>query len=226
MTHYESIAGLQVASELAAFVRDEALSGTELAADEFWTGFAAIVADLTAPNRDLLAERDRLQQQIDEWHHGHEGQPADTSAQREFLTAIGYLLPDVADFEVSTTDVDAEIATLAGPQLVVPVLNARFALNAANARWGSLYDALYGTDAIPEDDGAERSSAGYNEVRGARVVAYVRRFLDEVAPLTNGSHTDATRYAIADGALEVTGADGTTATLAGPARLHGFTGAS
>jgi malate synthase len=226
MTDYTTIAGLQVATELAAFVADDALIGTALTAEQFWAGFAAIVADLTEPNRDLLTERDRLQQQIDEWHRERAGQQAETDAQREFLAEIGYLLPEVDDFQVSTTGVDPEIATLAGPQLVVPVLNARFALNAANARWGSLYDALYGTDAIPEDGGAERSSDGYNEVRGARVVDYVRRFLDEVAPLTSGRHTDATRYAVADGALVVSVADGATATLAGPARLRGFTGAA
>jgi malate synthase len=226
MTDYTTIAGLRVATELATFVADDALTGTDLTAERFWAGFAAIVADLTEPNRDLLTERDRLQQQIDEWHRERAGQPLEADAQRGFLTEIGYLLPAVEDFQVSTTGVDPEIATLAGPQLVVPVLNARFALNAANARWGSLYDALYGTDAIPEDGGAERSSAGYNEVRGARVVDYVRRFLDEVAPLTSGSHTDATRYAVADGALAVSVAGGATATLAGPARLHGFTGAA
>ncbi|HZZ97299.1 MAG TPA: malate synthase G [Jatrophihabitantaceae bacterium] len=226
MTEYTTIGSLRVATELATFVAEDALASTDLTAEQFWAGFATIVADLTAPNRDLLAERDRLQHQIDEWHREHAGQPSDLGAQREFLTEIGYLLPEVDDFQVTTTGVDPEIATLAGPQLVVPVLNARFALNAANARWGSLYDALYGTDAIPEDGGAERTSAGYNEVRGARVVAYVRRLLDDVAPLTSGSHTDATRYTVADGALVVTTADGASTTLAGPARLHGFTGSA
>ena len=224
MTEYVAVAGLQVATELAAFVEDDALTGTGLAADRFWLGFAAILADLTGPNRTLLAERDHLQRQIDEWHRGHAGQPPEPTAYRNFLAEIGYLRPEPAAFEVSTANVAAEIATLAGPQLVVPVLNARFALNATNARWGSLYDALYGTDAIGEDAGAERSAAGYNEVRGARVVGYVRALLDEIAPLTEGSHSEVTRYAVDGGALAATLLDGRTATLVGPARLRGFTG--
>lgn len=161
--------GLQVAAELAEFVRREALPGTGVEEGAFWRDFAAIVDDLTPKNQALLEKRDALQRELDDWYRDH-GAPVDLEAYTAFLREIGYLLPEGPAFQVSTADVDPEIAAVAGPQLVVPVTNARYALNAANARWGSLYDALYGTDAIPEEGGAERSN-GYNPVRGARVVA-------------------------------------------------------
>ena len=190
--------------------------------DAFWTGFAALVRDLAPRNAELLAHRDELQRQIDEWHLSQAGKPHDDAAYQDFLRGIGYLLPEPAPFEVGTTNVDAEIAGMAGPQLVVPVMNARYALNAANARWGSLYDALYGTDALPETDGAERGR-GFNKVRGAAVVKRARAVLDLAVPLANGSHTDATGYAVKDGALAVSTRSGTT-TLKTPGKFAGYRG--
>ncbi|TIM03803.1 MAG: malate synthase G, partial [Mesorhizobium sp.] len=166
------------------FVAREALPGTGIEADAFWNGFSAIVHDLAPKNRALLAKRDAIQEQIDGWYREH-GAPVDMEAYKGFLKEIGYLVSEGAAFSVSTDNVDPEIADVAGPQLVVPVMNARYALNAANARWGSLYDALYGTDAIPETDGAEKGK-GFNPARGAKVVAWTKTFLDEAAPLTLG----------------------------------------
>jgi len=214
-------AGLRVARELYDFVA-EALPGTGIDADAFWTGFASLLQDLGPRNAELLARRDELQQQIDDWHLSQAGKPHDAAAYEDFLRGIGYLLPEPPPFEVSTTNVDAEIASTAGPQLVVPVMNARYALNAANARWGSLYDALYGTDALPETDGAERGH-GFNPVRGAAVVKRARAVLDLAAPLAGGSHADATGYAIQDGALSVTTKGGMT-DLATPSKFAGYRG--
>jgi malate synthase len=216
--------GLKVARALHAFVEQEALPGTGVSADAFWNGFGALVRDLTPQNRALLARRDALQAQIDEWHKARRGQPHDAAAYEAFLRGIGYLVPEPASVSVETSGVDDEIAHIAGPQLVVPVMNARYALNAANARWGSLYDALYGTDAIPEDGGATRSG-GYNPVRGARVVARARQFLDESFPLAGASHADVTLYAVKDGALAATLKSGASAGLADPARFAGYRGA-
>jgi malate synthase len=194
------IGGLQIARELHDFVETEALPGTGLDSSAFWAGLEAIAADLMPRNRALLAERDRLQTELDDWYRDHAGHPWDADGYRAHLERIGYLLPEPTGVTVTTADVDPEIAELAGPQLVVPVTNARYALNAANARWGSLYDALYGTDALP---GAARPG-GYDRERGAQVVAEVRRLLDEFFPLARGSHARATRYTVVDGALAVT----------------------
>ncbi|MBS0560677.1 MAG: malate synthase G [Proteobacteria bacterium] len=221
---FVEVAGLKVARQLHEFVATEALPGTGVDPLAFWQGFAAIFADLAPRNAALLAKRDDLQKQIDAWHAAHRGQEFDVAAYTDFLRGIGYLVPEPADFAVTTAGVDPEFASIAGPQLVVPVMNARYALNAANARWGSLYDALYGTDAIPEDDGATRSG-GFNPVRGAKVVARAREFLDEAFPLAGGaSHRDAARYALNGAALAVTLASGAVATLADPAQFVGYRG--
>ncbi|MBD3766007.1 MAG: malate synthase G [Rhodobacterales bacterium] len=189
--------GLQVAAELAAFVEDRALPGTGVSPETFWAGLAATLQAMGPRNRALLDRRAALQQQIDEWHRARRGRPHDAAAYRAFLTAIGYLVPEGPDFTVDTANTDPEIATVPGPQLVVPVMNARYALNAANARWGSLYDALYGTDAL----GDAPAPGGFDAARGARVVAWGRAFLDDVLPLAAGSHADVTGYRVQDGAL-------------------------
>ena len=184
-----TIGSLQVNSEFYAFVVEELLPVTGLDADSFWSGVESIIDDLTPINRDLLAKRDVLQQKIDGWHKARAGEAIDHDEYVGFLRDIGYLVEPGGPFQISTENVDEEIAEIAGPQLVVPVSNARFALNAANARWGSLYDALYGTDVISEEDGRERGGA-YNAVRGAAVIAYAAEFLDRAIPLTEGSHAD------------------------------------
>jgi malate synthase len=198
-----TVGNLRVAKVLHDFVTNEALAGTGLDPDSFWAGVDKIVADLTPRNQDLLARRDDLQAQIDKWHRQRVIEPVDVEAYQQFLVDIGYLQPEPADFTVTTSGVDDEITTTAGPQLVVPILNARFALNAANARWGSLYDALYGTDVIPESDGAEKGTS-YNRVRGDKVIAYARAFLDEAVPLASGSYTEAIGFKVEDGQLLVT----------------------
>ena len=178
--------------------------------------------DLAPVNRGLLARRKALQAEIDAWHKARRGEPIDADAYRAFLADIGYLVPEGPDFTIETSHIDEEIAQIAGPQLVVPVTNARYALNAANARWGSLYDALYGTDAIPEDDGAMRSG-GYNPARGAKVIAWTRAFLDETAPLAAGSHGDATAYRVEGGVL-VADLPGGGSPLAEPGLFAGYRG--
>ncbi|MGR0185595.1 malate synthase G [Azospirillum aestuarii] len=223
MTERIQVGGLQVATELHRFIENEALPGTGVTPEQFWSGLDAILHDLAPRNRALLAKRDQLQAQIDEWYRGRRGQPLDRAAHTEFLKEIGYLLPEGPDFAVTTENVDPEISTTAGPQLVVPVMNARYALNAANARWGSLYDALYGTDAIPDTDGAERT-AGYNPKRGEKVIAFARDVLDRAAPLSDGSHADAAGYTVDNGRLVVALKDGRSTGLAEPERLVGYTG--
>jgi malate synthase len=215
--------GLQVAEGLYNFITDEAIPGTGLSSDTFWAAMDSIIHDLAPRNRELLAKRDHIQAQIDQWHLDRKGQAFDLNAYKAFLTEIDYLLPEGDDFVAETTDVDPEMATMAGPQLVVPVMNARFALNAANARWGSLYDALYGTDAISNDGGAEAGKT-YNPVRGAKTIAFARNFLDQSAPLASGSHKDSTGYSIAEGALVISLRDGSQTTLAHPEKLIGFKG--
>ena len=216
------VGGLQVADVLHAFVRDEALPGSGVDESAFWAGFEALLTDLVPRNQALLAVREQLQQQLDDWHEQHPGAVRDPAGYEQLLRDLGYLVEEPADFTIETAGVDEEVATQAGPQLVVPMLNARFAANAANARWGSLYDALYGTDVLPEDDGTQRGSA-YNPVRGAAVVARARAFLDEHFPLATGSHADATGYRVQDGALVVALADAESA-LADPAQLVGHRG--
>lgn len=217
------VGALSVTTVLHDFVTAEALPGTGIDADAFWTGLEALVRDLAPRNRELLQLRDRLQGQIDAYHRRNAGKPLDMAHYQRFLNEIGYLVPQSQDFVIGTANVDDEIATIAGPQLVVPVSNARYSLNAANARWGSLYDALYGTDAIPEDGGATRGG-GYNKLRGERVVAYARHVLDKAAPLQQGSHADAVSYAVESGSLFVTLAAGGRTELKDPARFVGHLG--
>ncbi|MEO5772120.1 MAG: malate synthase G [Burkholderiaceae bacterium] len=218
MTDRTSLHGLQVANELQRFIDDEVLPGTGIAPDAFWLGFGALVRELAPQNAALLVERERLQTELDGWHAAQPGPIADMGAYRAFLERIGYLVPVPKAARATTQNVDAELARQAGPQLVVPITNARYALNAANARWGSLYDALYGTDALPETPGAERGR-GYNPARGAQVMAYARGVLDQAAPLAQGSHVGSTAYRVAAGQLVVTLADGSTSGLADAARL-------
>ncbi len=215
--------GLQVDRELYDFINDEALPGTGVSAEAFWSGFDRLIHDLGPRNRQLLDKREELQRRIDAWYRENQDEPIDLEEYKNVLREIGYLVPEGDDFTARTANVDPEISTVAGPQLVVPLTNARYALNAANARWGSLYDALYGTDTIPEDDGCERTPK-YNPVRGARVIAWARDFLDRVTPLAAGSHADATHHAVADGALTVTLKDGSTTGLANPPQFTGFRG--
>src|ERR1700678_2518204 len=224
VTDRTQAAGLQVATSLYRFIADEALPAAGIGLDEtaFWAGVAEIVADLPPVNRDLLHRRDELQAAIDAWHRANAGQPHDAAKYRAFLEEIGYLVPDPGPFQIGTDGVDPEIATVAGPQLVVPVTNARFAINAANARWGSLYDAFYGTDAIPETDGATRQVA-YNPVRGQRVVETVRAILDQAVPLDGASHRDVTGYVVDGDGLTATTAAG-PARLADPAAFAGYAG--
>ena len=226
-----SLHSLQVAQVLQTFIDKEVLPGTGVSSATFWAGFDAIVRDLAPKNSALLAERDRLQAELDAWHRAHPGPVTDMAAYRSFLERIGYLLPQPAHVQATTANVDAELALQAGPQLVVPILNARYALNAANARWGSLYDALYGTDALSEEGGATRAGA-YNKVRGARVISFARGVLDQAVPLDGGSHADSTRYWIETAVdagtvgsrLRVTLASGRSVGLADPSAFVGFQG--
>ena len=223
MTQRINTHGLQVDRDLYAFITHHAIPGTGVDADSFWAEFSAIVDELTAENRALLDKRDSLQAQIDAWHRSHRGNTHDPIAYRAFLSQIGYLVEEGPDFSVTTSKVDDEITTIAGPQLVVPVNNARYALNAANARWCSLYDALYGTDVLPETDNVGKGSA-YNPVRGQLVVDYSNRFLDQTVPLNGVSHADVTGYAIADGTLTATHNMDSQCGLARPEQLAGFSG--
>ena len=214
---------LQVAAELDRFITEQALPGTGIDAEAFWAGVDALFHDLTPKNRELLAERDRLQEKLDSWHRENPGPVRDMPGYRAFLEEIGYLAEAPSSVKVTTANVDREIAVQAGPQLVVPVNNARYALNAANARWGSLYDALYGTDAISEEDGAEKGTS-FNPKRGEKVIAYARGVLDRAAPLATGSHRDAVKYALRDGHLVVTLEGGRETGLKDAGKLVGFNG--
>ena len=225
MTERVSVAGLQVAKTLYEFVLEKALPGTGVDPDAFWDGFGKIVADLSPVNRALLEKRDAIQEKLDSWCREHRGKSIDMGAYKAFLEEIGYLVPEGEPFRISTENVDDEIASIAGPQLVVPVNNARYALNAANARWGSLYDAFYGTDVIPEDGGLEKGLT-FNRKRGAAVVAHVAEFLDDAVPLTDGSHADVTAYSLASfndhKGLAATLSNGVTTGLVNPAEFVGY----
>jgi malate synthase len=214
---------LQVATELQTFIEQDVLPGTGVSVEKFWQGFDAIVTDLAPKNAALLAERDRIQLEMDAWHTAHPGPITDMPAYQSFLTSIGYLVPVPKNVKASTRNVDAELAKQAGPQLVVPILNARYALNAANARWGSLYDALYGTDALSEAKGCQKGKS-YNPKRGAKVIEYARHVLDRTAPLKKGSHIDSTGYRIKDGKLVVKLSSGGTTGLVDNSQLVGFQG--
>ncbi|WPC33794.1 MULTISPECIES: malate synthase G [unclassified Acinetobacter] len=211
---------LAIAKELYDFIENEALPGSGLDSETYWKNFEQVVVDLSPKNKALLAKRDDIQAKIDEWHRNN---TFELQAYKAFLTEIGYLLPEVEDFQISTENVDEEIALLAGPQLVVPVRNARYCLNAANARWGSLYDALYGFDVISEEDGAEKGK-GYNPKRGEKVIAFAKNFLNETFPLAQGSHADVTKYAVEGNALVVTLKDGSTTTVADSSKFVGYNG--
>ncbi len=223
MHDMNAVGGLRVAGTLKMFVDDEALPGTGIAPARFWSGLESLLVDLTPANHALLEKRDALQAKIDDWCRSRRGKPVDVAEERRFLAEIGYLLPEGPDFEIATARVDREIASIAGPQLVVPVSNARYALNAANARWGSLYDALYGTDAIPETGGAARGTR-YNPARGAKVIAFARAFLDRAVPLATGSHADVRLYRVRAGALIAALADGRETGLSEPAKFAGWRG--
>ncbi|RXY98931.1 malate synthase G [Fictibacillus sp. S7] len=222
MENYVQKGNLQVAQELYEFIQSEALPGTGVNPDTFWSEFEGLIQDLTPKNRELLARRDEIQDRINEWHLDHKDR-FDFESYKEFLQEIGYLEPEAEDFEITTQGVDDEIAIQAGPQLVVPVNNARYAINAANARWGSLYDALYGTDAISEENGAERG-ASYNQIRGERVIAFGREFLNQTIPLKDASHEDAVQYRVVDGELSVTLHTGNTTGLEDSSKFAGFQG--
>ena len=215
MGEHQRIEGLTIAPELVDFVENQALPGTGIAAGDFWAGLSRLAHEMGPENRALLQKREDIQAKIDAWHVAHRDQAHDHTAYRAFLEEIGYLLPEGPAFEVETANVDAEIASVPGPQLVVPITNARYALNAANARWGSLYDGFYGTDAM----GSTPPKGGYDKGRGARVVARARVFLDEAFPIDGGSHADARRYYIHDGALLIDDMP-----LSDPAKFVGYRG--
>jgi malate synthase len=223
MTKRIEKSGLQVSEVLHTLVETRMAPGTGMSADDVWSSLADILETMAPRNKALLQKRDDLQAKIDTWHLEHKGQTHDADAYKQFLIDIGYLVPEGDDFEIGTQNVDAEIAVIAGPQLVVPVMNARYALNAANARWGSLYDALYGTDAISEDGGAERSGS-YNPVRGGKVIEFANAFLDQIAPLSSGNHAAVKAYDVKDGALVITLADGNETSLADADKFVGFLG--
>ncbi|MEI7447335.1 MAG: malate synthase G, partial [Burkholderiales bacterium] len=222
MTERIELHGLKVARPLHDMIVNEALPGTGITADTFWKGLSGLVHELGPKNRALLARRDALQARLDAWHAARRGKPLDAAEYTAYLKEIGYLTPEGPDFAVDTANVDPEIASIPGPQLVVPVMNARYALNAANARWGSLYDALYGTDAM----GDAPQPGGYDEARGARVIAWAKDFLDKVAPLAGGAkHADVTGYSVSHGALQARTAAGTVG-LADPKAFVGHAGSA
>ena len=223
MANRINVGGLQVAEELYNLVTNEIIPGTGVDPDSFWKGYEELLNDLAPKNKALLQKRDEIQAQIDNWHKEHPGADFDFQAYKSFLTDIGYLVPEGDDFSITTENVDTELSLQAGPQLVVPVMNARYALNASNARWGSLYNALYGTDAVAQTDGAEITKE-YNAKRGALVVEFARNFLDQSAPLASGSHKDSTNYQIKDQQLVITLSNGSETGLAQPDKFVGYNG--
>ena len=223
MTEYLDKGNLQVSKSLDNLITEKVCHSIDLSPETFWSKFEEILNEFSPRNKKLLEKRESLQEQIDNWHIANKGKDFDKTAYKDFLKEIGYLLDEGDDFSIDTANVDPEISTIAGPQLVVPVMNARFALNAANARWGSLYDALYGTDVISEEDGAERGGA-YNSVRGNKVIEFSKKFLDETFPLTSGSFADITAFQIKEGKLQITLADQSQVTLDDEAKFEGFIG--
>ncbi|CAG0908069.1 unnamed protein product, partial [Cyprideis torosa] len=228
MTTRVTIADLKIAQPLIDLVADEIAPGTGIDPQQFWTALSDIVSELAPTQRALIAKRDSMQQQLDAWHKDNRDKPHDATAYKAFLTEIGYLLPQPESFSIETAGVDAEIAEIAGPQLVVPVNNARYSLNAANARWGSLFDALYGTDVIPQIDGLEKGMT-FNQARGDKVFAYAAAFLDEAAPLQQGEHLQVKRYFLTNTGqtkvLQAELADGSITGLTNPAQCAGYIGA-
>ena len=223
MTEYINHGSLKVSKELDDLINKKVCIGIDLEPENFWVSFEKIIEEFTPRNRALLDKREDLQKKIDDWHLANKGKPIDKAEYKNFLKEIGYLLEEPEDFSIETKNVDPEIASIAGPQLVVPVMNARFALNAANARWGSLYDALYGTDVISEEDGAEKAGA-YNPKRGAKVIDFSKKFLDENIPLSQGSYKDITAFQILDGKLQITLSDQTQTTIEDDSKFIGYVG--
>ena len=223
MTEYINHGSLKVSKELDDLINKKVCIGIDLEPENFWASFEKIIEEFTPRNRALLDKREDLQKKIDDWHLANKGKPIDKAEYKNFLKEIGYLLEEPEDFSIETKNVDPEIASIAGPQLVVPVMNARFALNAANARWGSLYDALYGTDVISEEDGAEKAGA-YNPKRGAKVIEFSKKFLDENIPLSQGSYKDITAFQILDGKLQITLSDQTQTTIEDDSKFIGYVG--
>ena len=223
MTEYINHGSLKVSKELDDLINKKVCIGIDLEPENFWVSFEKIIEEFTPRNRTLLDKREDLQKKIDDWHLANKGKPIDKAEYKNFLKEIGYLLEEPEDFSIETKNVDPEIASIAGPQLVVPVMNARFALNAANARWGSLYDALYGTDVISEEDGAEKAGA-YNPKRGAKVIEFSKKFLDENIPLSKGSYKDITAFQILDGKLQITLSDQTQTTIEDDSKFIGYVG--
>jgi len=225
MTEYINHGSLKVAKELDDLINKKVCVGIDIEPESFWVSFEKIIEEFTPRNKALLEKREDLQKSIDEWHLNNNSKSIDKAEYKKFLKEIGYLLNEPEDFSIETQNVDPEISSIAGPQLVVPVMNARFALNAANARWGSLYDALYGTDVISEEDGAEKAGA-YNPKRGAKVIEFSKKFLDENIPLTQGSYKDITAFQIFDGKLQITLADQTQTTIEDDSKFIGYVGST